>query len=263
MAEIRYSVEDGVAFLRLNRPERRNAISEEMREGLRDALTGLRDDRAVHALVLTGEGECFCAGGDLQRIGSAELDNEGWRNRMAGVHSWLKDLLTLDRPVIAAVDGPAYGAGFSLALAADFIVATPRARFCMSFMKVGAVPDFGAFHTLPRIVGLRRARELMLSAREIPAQEALELGIVSEIVPAERLQARARAIASSFAGASPLAVALIKRALAASQGGDLNAALEAEAMAQALVFGCGYHREAIDRFLNKQPAMFNWPAKEG
>src|SRR5690606_34979948 len=167
MEATRYSVDNGVALLELNRPERRNALNEAMRNELRDVVTQLRDDRNVHALIITGAGDAFCAGGDLKGIGSAGLDNQGWRNRMADLHNWLKDLLALDKPVIAAVDGPAYGAGFSLALAADFIIATPRARFCMSFMKVGAIPDLGAFYTLPRIVGPRRAKELMLSAREV------------------------------------------------------------------------------------------------
>lgn len=259
MEATRYSVDNGVALLELNRPERRNALNEAMRNELRDVVTQLRDDRNVHALIITGAGEAFCAGGDLKGIGSAGLDNQGWRNRMADLHNWLKDLLALDKPVIAAVDGPAYGAGFSLALAADFIIATPRARFCMSFMKVGAIPDLGAFYTLPRIVGPRRAKELMLSAREVKAEEAQSLGIVNEIVPVEALQARARTLADSFAGASPLAVSLIKRAVTASSISDMSTMLDIEAMSQALVFGCDYHQEAISRFLNKQPPMFNWP----
>lgn len=259
MEATRYTVNNGVAVLELNRPERRNALNEAMRNELRDTVTRLRDDRDIHALVLTGAGDAFCAGGDLKGIGSAGLDNQGWRNRMADLHNWLKDLLTLDKPVIAAVDGPAYGAGFSLALAADFIIATPRARFCMSFMRVGAIPDLGAFYTLPRIVGPRRAKELMLSTREVQAEEAEALGIVTEIVPVAQLQARAREMAESFAGASPLAVSLIKRAVAASSISDMATMLEIEAMSQSLVFGCDYHHEAIARFLNKQPPMFKWP----
>lgn len=97
----------------------------------------------------------FCSGGDLRNIATVDLDNQGWRNRLQDLHEWLQDLLTLDRPVIAAVDGVAYGAGFSLALMADFVLATLSARFCMSFMRVGLVPDCGAFYTLPRIVGVQ------------------------------------------------------------------------------------------------------------
>jgi len=160
--------------------------------------------------------------------------------------------------VVAAVDGPAFGAGFSLALAADFIVASPRARFCLSFMRLGLVPDFGAFHTLPRIVGVQRAKELMLSARELSADEAKALGIVFELVPEDQVLCRAQALAASFVQASPMAVSLVKRALGAAPT-DLHTMLEMEADAQALCFGSAPHKVAVARFLDKQPALFQWP----
>jgi 2-(1,2-epoxy-1,2-dihydrophenyl)acetyl-CoA isomerase len=180
---------------------------------------------------------------------------------MKQAHAWLAPLLMLDRPVVAAVDGPAFGAGFSLALAADFIVASPQARFCLSFMRVGLVPDFGAFYTLPRIVGVQRAKELMLSARELAADEAKALGIVFEIVPADGLLQRAQALAASFVHASPMAVSLVKRALAVAPA-DLHTMLELEADAQALCFGSAPHQTAVARFLDKQPAPFQWPTKQ-
>ncbi|MEY2952939.1 MAG: hypothetical protein RLZZ401_1026, partial [Pseudomonadota bacterium] len=200
----------------------------------------------------------FCAGGDLQGIASSGLDNTGWRQRMQALHHWVYDLITLDRPVIAAVDGAAFGAGFSLALCADFVLATPRARFCMSFLRVGLVPDCAAFYTLPRIVGVQRAREIMLSAREVLAPEALQLGIAMELHPAAHLLPRAHALAASFVQASPAAVSLIKRTLAAP-GHDLATLLDMEASAQALAAGTQDHREAVQRFLNKEPARFQWP----
>jgi 2-(1,2-epoxy-1,2-dihydrophenyl)acetyl-CoA isomerase len=137
--------------------------------------------------------------------------------------------------VIAAVDGAAYGAGFSIALAADFVLATPRARFCMPFLKLGLVPDCGATHTLPRVVGPQRARELMLSAREVQAPEALRLGICMELHEPEHLLPRALELAASFAEASPLAVSLVKRHT--EDAGALDRALDQEANAQALAFG--------------------------
>ena len=184
---------------------------------------------------------------------------EGWRQRMLEVQPWLRLLIELDKPVIAAVDGPAFGAGFSLALMADFVLASPRARFCMSFMRVGLVPDFGAMYSLPRVVGVQRAKELMLSAREVDADEALRLGIAMEIVPADRLLARADALARSFTGASPLASSLIKRELGQAPA-DLATALANEADHQALCFASGYNAEAVQRFVDKQPARFRWPA---
>jgi 2-(1,2-epoxy-1,2-dihydrophenyl)acetyl-CoA isomerase len=262
MDEVLYDVRDGVATLTLNRPAQRNAIDLAMRAGLARCMDSLQQDRSVRALVITGAGGAFCAGGDLRGIASAPLDTAGWRTRMQDAHRWLRTLLTLDRPVIAAVDGPAFGAGFSLALAADFVIASPRARFCLSFMRLGLVPDFGALYTLPRIVGLQRAKELMLSAREIDADEALRLGIVTEIVAAESVLPRARALAASFVGASPLAVSLVKRALEAAPAGSLDAMLAVEADAQAICLTGLEHRDAVARFLDKQPAAFRWPTGE-
>ena len=256
---IRFAVRDQVATLTLHNPERRNAFDPAMREEMRQVVAQLRADPGIRALVLTGAGDHFCAGGDLRNIATVGLDNAGWRARLQSLHDWLKELITLDRPVIAAVDGAAYGAGFSLALLADFVIATPRARFCMSFMRVGLVPDCAAFYTLPRIVGVQRARELMLSAREVDATEALSLGIAMELQPPEQLQARAQALAASFVQASSLAVALVKRTLAAP-GHDLPTLLEMEANAQALAMGTEAHRVAVQRFLDKQPALFQWPA---
>ena len=252
---------DGVATITLNRPAQRNAIDEETRTGLARHVDQIERDRAVRAVVLTGSGGAFCAGGDLRAIRSAQLDNDGWRQRMKNAHAWLARLLSLDRAVVAAVDGPAFGAGFSLALAADFVVASPRARFCLSFMRLGLMPDFGALHTLPRIVGVQRAKELMLSAREVSADEAKALGIVLELVPQEQLLQRAQAIAASFVHASPLAVSLVKRALAAGPT-DLHTMLELEADAQALCFGSAPHKAALARFLDKQPALFQWPTRQ-
>lgn len=259
METVLYEVADGVATLTLNRPAQRNAIDLRMRDEIAQCLAALKRDRDVRALVVTGAGGAFCAGGDLRGIQSAQLDGAGWRQRMKDAHDWVGALISLDRPVVAAVDGPAFGAGFSLALAADFVIASPRASFCLSFMKVGLVPDFGAFHTLPRVVGVQRAKELMLSAREVAADEARRLGIVFEIAPADRVLARAQALAASFAGASPLAASLVKRALAATPAAGLDAMLDFEADAQALCFASSEHQAAVARFLDKQPAAFRWP----
>jgi 2-(1,2-epoxy-1,2-dihydrophenyl)acetyl-CoA isomerase len=258
MQAIRYDVHQQVATLTLDQPAARNALGPAMREEVAEVVCSIRQDRSIRALVITGAGGHFCSGGDLRNIATVGLDNQGWRDRLHGLHHWLRDLITLDRPVIAAVDGAAYGAGFGLALAADLVIATPRARFCVSFLKVGLVPDCGLFYTLPRIVGTQRAKELMLSAREVGADEALRLGIAMEVQPPEQLLDRAQAMAASFVQASPMAVSLIKRTLAA--GGDLATQLELEANAQALAMGTEAHRQAVQAFLDKQPAPFQWPA---
>ena len=256
---IRFDVQNQVATLTLDNPTKRNALDSVMREDIAQVVTAVRRNREIRALVITGANGYFCSGGDLRNIATAGLDNDGWRNRLQDLHEWLQNLLTLDRPVIAAVDGAAYGAGFSLALVADFVLATPRARFCMSFMRVGLVPDCGAFYTLPRIVGVQRAKELMLSAHDIDGAEALQLGIAMELHAPEQLLPRAQALAASFVNASPMAVSLIKRTLA-GWGADLPALLEQEANAQALAMGTADHRTAVNRFINKESALFQWPA---
>ena len=255
---IRFELVNQVATLTLSNPSKRNAFDLVMREEMAAVLGAVRRDQSIRALILTGDGEHFCSGGDLKNIASAGLDNAGWRNRMQNLHSWLPDLLTLDRPIIAAVDGSAAGAGFSLALAADFILATPRAKFSMSFIKVGFIPDCGALYTLPRVVGTQRARELMLSGRDVDGAEALKLGVAMELHEPAELMPRARAMAASFVHASPTAVSLIKRALAAPSH-DLSNLLELEANGQAVAAGTEEHRIAVNRFLTKEPSPFQWP----
>ncbi|MDR7152719.1 2-(1,2-epoxy-1,2-dihydrophenyl)acetyl-CoA isomerase [Hydrogenophaga palleronii] len=255
-----FEVRDQVATITFNNPAKRNVFDAEVRERLADVVGQVRRDAGIRALVLTGAGGHFCSGGDLRNIAAAGLDTAGWRHRMRSLHEWLHDLITLDRPVIAAVDGAAAGAGFSLAMMADFVLATPRAKFCMSFLKVGLVPDMAAFYTLPRIVGVQRAKELMLSARDVGAEEALRLGLVMELHAPEVLLDRAQALATSFVGASPTAVSLIKRALEQAPGASLAALVDAEVNAQALAAATPEHREAVRCFLDKQALPFSWPA---
>lgn len=255
---VRLDLNDQVATITLDCVEKRNALDPILRDQLAQAVRCVRENASVRAVVLTGAGQHFCAGGDLTAIAALNIDAGQWRQRMDTLHEWLKALITLDRPVIAAVDGAAAGAGFSLALAADFVLATPRAWFCMSFMKVGLVPDVGAFYTLPRVVGVQRAREIMLSGRDVSAQEALQLGIVSELHAPEALLPRAQAIARSFVGASPTAVSLIKRMLEHGAP-SLAQALDAEANAQAVAAGTSEHKAAVAAFLNKQAPPFQWP----
>ena len=253
-------VEDGIATLALNRPERRNALDLSMREEIAIALARVRETDGVTALVLTGAGGAFCAGGDIRGMAAGEITAAAGRARMQGVHAWLRPLMDFDRPVITAVDGAAYGAGFGLALVGDFIIATPRARFCASFMRVGLVPDSGLFYTLPRMIGLQRAKELLYSAREIDATTAQEWGMVCEIVAPDALLDRARAIAACFRDGSATAFGLIKSALARTFESDLAAMLEVEAAAQGIAFSSEYHRNAAQRFLQKQAPLFHWPA---
>lgn len=255
---VRFERQGATAVITLDSPADRNALTGPVKEGLAQAVARVKADSSLRAVVIAGANGAFCAGGDLRGIASAgQLESEGLRSRMQATHAIFRDLLSLDRPVIAAVDGAAYGAGFSLALAADFVLVTPRARFCMVFMRIGLVPDCGATYTLPRRLGAQRAQELFLSAREVGAAEALSLGIAMEQHEAGALMPRALALAESFASASPLAVSLAKRM--ALDAGAMEAAFEAEANAQALCFQTTPHREAVQRFFDKQPLAFQWP----
>jgi 2-(1,2-epoxy-1,2-dihydrophenyl)acetyl-CoA isomerase len=159
---------------------------------------------------------------------------------------------------VAAVDGPAFGGGCNLALASDFLLATPEARFCQVFGRVGLVPDLAGFFLLPRIVGLQRAKELIFSARAVGAEEAKQLGIVYEITPADALMDRALELAGRFRHASTAAIGFAKRALNQSFNLDYHALAEIEAYAQALCINSPYHKEAIARFNNKEQLAFDW-----
>ncbi|MEP6971782.1 MAG: enoyl-CoA hydratase/isomerase family protein [Betaproteobacteria bacterium] len=262
MQAIQYSCDAGVATIVLNRPEVRNAISPAMMDELDQTLFEIGRDDTVRAVILTGAGAAFCAGGDVLRMNDAADESaEQRRARMRRAHRTVKALHALDRPVIAAVDGAAFGAGFGIALLCDIVLASNRARFCMVFGRVGLVPDYGSLYTLPRVVGLQRAKEIMFSAREIDPIEAQQLGIVLEVMEPEALLPLARTLAQALAQASPTALALTKDALNASLANSLESVLELEAAAQGVTGTSAYSRECFRRFAAKERSPFQWPAK--
>jgi 2-(1,2-epoxy-1,2-dihydrophenyl)acetyl-CoA isomerase len=263
MPAIQTSCDAGVATIVLNRPEARNAISVAMMDEFDQALFDIGRDDTVRAVILTGAGGAFCAGGDVQRMNSAADETaEQRRARLRRAHRTVRALHALDRPVIAAVDGAAFGAGFGIALLCDIVLASSRARFCMAFGRVGLVPDYASLYTLPRVVGLQRAKEIMFSAREIGPAEAQQLGIVLEVMEPEALLPRARTLAQALAQASPTALALTKDALNASLASSLDSMLELEAAAQGVAGTSAYARECFRRFAAKERGMFQWPASD-
>lgn len=253
-----YEVRDTVAVVTLNRPEKRNALDLAMREELHRVVLEMRNDASLTAAIVTGAGGAFCAGGDIRSMADDKPSPSQTRRRLQNIYVWLHEWISLELPVIAAVDGPAFGAGANLALAADFILASPRARICEVFGRIGLVPDVGGFFLLPRIVGLQKAKELVFTARAIDAEEAKSLGIVYEIHDADRLMDAAMALAGRFRHASREAIGISKNILNQSHHLDLRALGELEAFGQAVANDTDYHDDAVSRFLDKQPLLFNW-----
>jgi len=251
-------LQPGIAELTLNRPEKRNAFDAAMRDEMNAALAYVRSDRDIASLIVRGAENTFCAGGDISEMKIGVPTAEAGRQRLMDLLPTAMAIYTLEIPVIAAVDGFAYGAGFNLALAADFIFATPDARFCQSFGRVGLVPDFGGLYILPRIVGMTKAKELIFTAREITASEAFDLGIVFKIVEREALTSAVLEMANRLKSASPIAIAQSKQILRTSFQQDLRSVLESEATAQGICLVSDYHKEAVGNFLARRPFKFVW-----
>ncbi|MGB0570672.1 MAG: enoyl-CoA hydratase/isomerase family protein [Alphaproteobacteria bacterium] len=259
--ELMLDVHDSVATLTLNRPKAMNALGGALRDEFADAVMQIskRARKDISAVVLTGAGKAFCAGGDLRVL--QEISAKGpdaMRARMRESHATLERWLDLPIPTIAAVNGAAAGAGFSLAIACDFVFAANNARFIMSFGRIGLVPDWGAMYLLPRLVGLQRAKDLVLTARELSAGDAKDCGLVLETLDGDQLLDHARAFAAKFDNASPEAIGIAKRVMGSALETDRTTALAAEASAQADANASDYHRDAVKRFLAKQPPLFDW-----
>ena len=257
---------DGVLTLRLNRPDALNALTQELAAALREALAEAERDDSVRSVVLRGGGRGFCAGADLSDIAAefALATPEGGVPPAAAVleavraHSvpLVDTLLHFSKPLVAAVHGACAGAGLGVALAADVIVAAEDAVFTSVFMRRGLVPDYGVTHLLPRLVGLRLARELCLLADGVPAEEALRMGLVSRVVPAGELEAAALAVARRFAEGPAVALRLTKRLLAETFELDARQAVEREFAAQALCLTTADAVEGVLAFLQKRPPSF-------
>lgn len=262
--QILFETKDHIATITLNRPEALNAFTEEMIGAWVEALQECRDNDDIHVVVLTGAGRAFCAGGDVKAMHKRRGAGDAFaaRERLREAHNRLLDLMNLEMPVIVAVDGAAAGAGFSLSLVGDFILASSRAFFVQSFVRIGLVPDWNGLFLLPRLVGLQKAKELMFTGRRIDAAEARELGLVHAVYPAEELMDAAREMARRFCDAPTGAIGLTKNILNQSLHLDPRAVLELEAFAQATARSSDYHKAAVQRFVEKQPALFDWDAAE-
>jgi enoyl-CoA hydratase/carnithine racemase len=254
-----YGVQDGVATLTFNRPEVRNALTFEIYAQLRDLLEALRYDDAVKVLVLTGEGKGFCSGGDVEEIIGQLLKRDVKEHldftRMTG--AVVQNMRLLDKPIIAAINGIAAGAGSAIALASDIRIASEQARFAFLFSKVGLTgADMGVGYLLPRLVGQGRALELLLYGDTIVAATADKYGLVNRVVPHEVLMSTAQEWATRLAQGPTLALSMTKRMVNNEWNMDLVTAIEAEAQAQALLLMGTDHRLFYEAFKQKQTPKF-------
>jgi 2-(1,2-epoxy-1,2-dihydrophenyl)acetyl-CoA isomerase len=254
-----YEVKDGVAKLTLNRPERLNALGDTLRDDLQDAITGASDDPEVRVMIVTGAGKGFCSGGDVKAMSERKESGSG-RPLMEKVAPG-RDLTVLalrnsPKPVIAAVNGAAAGAGFNLALCCDIRLASTAAKFSQAFVKRGLHPDWGGTYFLPRVVGTAKACELIFTGAIIDAEEALKLGIVSAVHTPEELMPAALGLARKIAEGPPIAIRLAKRGIYHNLECDLRQALEYETFAQNICFETEDATEGIRAFVEKRAPSF-------
>ena len=249
---------DGVRTLTLNRPQAYNSLTVELKEALLAALREAADDEGVRAVVLTGSGKAFCAGQDLkEHVGLLQAGDPAPLHTVKEHYNPIvRTIVSMPKPVIAAVNGSAAGAGAAFAYASDLRIAGSSASFLMAFANVGLGPDSGASWTLQRLVGLGRAAELMLLARSVDAAEALKIGLVTEVVPDEELAGRAQAVAAKLAAGPTVAYAKIKNVLSLAAESTLDDALAAEDAAQAALGATADHSEAVEAFVNKRKPNF-------
>jgi len=261
---IRFSVDGAVAVLRLHRPERMNAVIEEMYRELADALARVRDEPAVRCLILTGsarvkdgvEKQAFCAGADLKKHASGERGREQRRAYIELAHATVRELWELPRPTIAAVNGPARGAGAELALACDFLLIAEQATLGLPEVGLGTFVGGGVTHVLPRLLGLARAKELIYTGRVIDGREAAQVGLALRCCPLEALHDEAMGLAGRLAAGAPIPMALAKGLLQDPVERGFRAALERETGAILDCMESEDWKEGLRAFTEKRDPVF-------
>jgi 2-(1,2-epoxy-1,2-dihydrophenyl)acetyl-CoA isomerase len=249
-----YSNSGGVASISLNRPEVYNALNDEITFELQDAFKAVSKDETVRAVILTGEGKAFCAGQDLKSSGS------GKRSFLDSLHKRYNPIIramrSLPKPIICRLNGVAAGAGCSIALACDIIIASEEATLIEVFINIGLVPDSGSSFFLPRSVGLAKAFELCTMGSKVKASEARSLGLINEVVPADQLDTVVRKYADYYATAPTKSIGLIKKMLNKSSHATLEEMLDYEAYCQEIAGSSDDYREGVAAFLEKRKPVF-------
>lgn len=246
--------EAGVRVLVMDAPSRLNALSVGMRDLLRTCLREAHEDPSVRSLVLTGAGAAFSAGGDVRQM-AKQPPPQIARQRLDVLHDVVRLLLAGPKPVVAAVEGVAFGAGLSLAVACDHVIAGEGSRFSAAFGRLGLVADCGLFWTLPQRVGIGATRDILMTGRPVDTTEALRLGLIDTCVPAGTALERAVEKARAYDSIAPLAIAATKSALA-RRPPSLEDALQMEADLQAFLRGTQDHAQATQAFMDKRPVRF-------
>ena len=257
--ELLETVTNRIATLTLNRPDRLNALSTPILDGLLEALPRLGADAEIAVVVLTGAGRGFCAGGDVKSMaeGSSQLGVEDAVERLRGRMEVSRLLHEIPKPTIAMVNGPAAGAGLAMALACDLRIASESARFITAFAKVGFSGDFGGSYFLSKLVGTGKARELYFTGDPLDSRQALALGVVNAVVPDLELLNATMALARRLAGGPNIALGLMKQNFNAAENGTLSELLDLEALHQIQTAGTEDHLEAARAFVEKRAPVFN------
>lgn len=252
-----YDVADAVATITLNRPDALNALTVDMKVALLDAVRTAASSDDVRAVVLTGAGRAFCVGQDLAEHAETLRSGDTSMSTVSEHYNPIvRAIAGTPKPVVAAVNGVAAGAGASLAFACDFRLASEKSSFLMAFARVGLGADTGASWTLQRLVGFGRATAMLMLAEPVSAEQALEMGLVNAVVEVDALAAAAAELAAKLASGPTAAYAAIKEGLARAAASDLDAALEAEAELQTGCGGTADHLAATEAFMAKHPAAF-------
>lgn len=255
MAVVQREIDEQLTILRLDQPETKNALSREMKEELNRLIREFYDDSSARCLLITGTEKAFCAGGDLRNMRGA-LTAAGARETLEKSHIWMRRLLCGEKPVITAVNGAAAGAGFGLALLGDIIIAADDAYFVAGFSAVGVAADLALTSTLPRAVGVPRAKEILFSNRRVTAKEAVEIGLISRVVPREELMSVAIEMGKRLANGATLGIGLTKTLINQSFELATDAFLAAEISAQVLTFTSADREEGVEAFFARRPPAF-------
>ena len=245
---------DAVAVVRLNEPKTMNAMSPTLRAGLETEIPRVLDDPEVRCIVITGTGGAFCAGGDIRTMQKRKPSEV--MARMAGHHKWSTRLLKADKPVVTAINGAAAGAGVSVALMGDIVLASREAYFTTGFARLGVLPDLGLLMTLPRAVGTLRAKEMLMTSRKVPAEEAAQIGLATRLLEPAKLMDAVMEPAKALAAGPTVTLGLVKRVMLQAYEISPDRFLELEAFGQGVAWGSDDFAEGVEAFLAKRRPAF-------